>query len=168
MYRCRPHRRSTFSVGKGIFSWCRRYVCSLRVTFLKTFHPTTRNNRFNDTTITVSDLHGLPQHTDPGCRALLRRAILHDFQNAIGAPAPISQREIAAVHGVAFGLAPDAVVCARSRSTPYSTSRRWTVRLAADMGTLGRVPELVENVSLLHEPSVRSNICASFFALSAF
>jgi hypothetical protein len=128
-------------------------VCSLRVTFLKTFPPATRNNH---TTTTASDLHGLPQLTDPGRRALLTRAILHDSQNAIGAPAPISQRETAAVHGVAFGLALDAVDVRQAASDAAFSTKEVDVGLAVDMGTLASVPALVGNVSLLHESSLRS------------
>jgi delta(3,5)-delta(2,4)-dienoyl-CoA isomerase len=84
------------------------------------------------------------------------RAILHDFQNAIGAPAPISQRETAAVHGEAFGLALDAVDVRQAASDAAFSTKEVDLGLVADMGTLARVPELVGNVSLLHEPSLRS------------
>jgi delta(3,5)-delta(2,4)-dienoyl-CoA isomerase len=102
----------------------------------------------------VSDLHALPQHTDPGRRALLTRAHLLSFQNAIGAPARIPQPVIAAVHGVAFGLALDllSVVDVRWAASDAAFSiKEVDVGLAADTGTLARVPKLVGNASLLGE-----------------
>ncbi|KAF8472261.1 ClpP/crotonase [Russula ochroleuca] len=104
--------------------------------------------------VDLSDLHALPQHTDPGRRALLTRAHLLSFQNAIGAPARIPQPVIAAVHGVAFGLALDllSVVDVRWAASDAAFSiKEVDVGLAADTGTLARVPKLVGNASLLGE-----------------
>jgi Delta3,5-Delta2,4-dienoyl-CoA isomerase len=126
-------------------------VCSLRVTSLKTLIPTTKINRLNDTTATVSDLYGFPWHTDPGRRALLTCAHLHDFQNATGAQACIPQREIAAVHGAAFGLALDALYAVDVRqaaSDTASSPKQVGDELAAELGTLARVLKLVWNASL--------------------
>jgi delta(3,5)-delta(2,4)-dienoyl-CoA isomerase len=104
--------------------------------------------------LAVSDLHALPQHTDPARRALLTRSHLRDFQNAIGAPARIPQPVIAAVHGVAYGLALDALCAVDVRwaaSDAVFSIKEVDVGLAADTGTLARVPKLVGNASLLNE-----------------
>ena len=75
-------------------------------------------------------------------------------QHAIGAPARIPQPVIAAVHGVAFGLALDALGAVDVRWAAADASfsiKEVDVGMAADLGTLARVPKLVGNVSLLHE-----------------
>jgi delta(3,5)-delta(2,4)-dienoyl-CoA isomerase len=103
---------------------------------------------------TVSDLHALPQHTDPGRRGLLTRAHLRAFQNAIAAPARIPQPVIAAVHGLAYGLALDALCAVDVRwaaSDAAFSIKEVDVGLAADLGTLARAPKLVANASLLCE-----------------
>jgi delta(3,5)-delta(2,4)-dienoyl-CoA isomerase len=102
----------------------------------------------------VSDLHALPKHTDTGRRALLTRAHLRDFQNAIGAPARIPQPVIAAIHGTAFGLALDLLCAVDVRwaaSDAAFSIREVDVGLAADTGTLARMPKLAANASLVHE-----------------
>ena len=60
------------------------------------------------------------------------------------------------MHGVAFGLALDAVDVRQAASDAAFSTEEVDVGLAVDLGTLARVPELVGNVSLLHEPSLRS------------
>ncbi|KAI0246869.1 ClpP/crotonase [Lactifluus subvellereus] len=95
--------------------------------------------------VDLSELLALPQHADAGRRGLLMRGHLRAFQHAIGAPARIPQPVIAAVHGAAFGLALDALGAVDVRIKEVD------VGLAADLGTLARVPKLVGNVSLLHE-----------------
>ena len=105
------------------------------------------------TLFSVSDLLGLPRHKTP------RSSHLHDFQNAIGAPVCIPQREIAAVHGVAFGLALDALYAVDVHQAAFdaaSNSKEVDFGLPADLGTPAWVPKLVGNASLFHEPSLRS------------
>lgn len=102
----------------------------------------------------MSELLTLPQHADPGRRALLIRTHVHEFQRAIGAPARIPQPVIAAVHGLAFGLAVDALCATDVRWAAADAAfsiKEVDVGLAADIGTLARVPRLVGNASLLHE-----------------
>ena len=102
----------------------------------------------------MSDLQALPQHPDPARHALLMRTHVRDFQNAISAPARIPQPVIAAVHGVAFGLALDALCAVDVRwaaSDAVFSIKEVDVGLAADIGTLARVPKLVGNASLLNE-----------------
>ena len=108
----------------------------------------------NESTCAVSDLHALPKHTDTGRRALLTRAHLRTFQNAIDAPARIPQPVIAAVHGTALGLALDMLCAVDVRwaaSDAVFSIKEVDVGLAADTGTLARMPKLVANASLVRE-----------------
>ena len=103
----------------------------------------------------MSDLHALPEHTDTSRRALLTRAHLRDFQNAIGAPARIPQPVIAAIHGTAVGLALD-LLCAVDVRWAASDDATFCIKevdvgLAADTGTLARMPKLAANASLVRE-----------------
>ena len=104
----------------------------------------------------VSELLSLPKHTDTARRALQTRAYLRAFQSAIGAPARIPQPVIAAVHGLAYGLALDAL-CALDVRWAASDARfsikEVDVGLAADVGTLARAPGRAGagNASLLFE-----------------
>ncbi len=79
---------------------------------------------------------------------------MRDFQNAIGAPARIPQPVIAAIHGTAYGLALD-LLCAVDVRWAASDAKfcikEVDVGLAADTGTLARMPKLVANGSLVHE-----------------
>jgi delta(3,5)-delta(2,4)-dienoyl-CoA isomerase len=102
----------------------------------------------------VSDLLALPEQTDTGRRSLLTRAHLRVFQNAIGAPARIPQPVIAAVHGTAFGLALDMLCAVDVRwaaSDAAFSIKEVDVGLAADTGTLARMPKLAANASLVNE-----------------
>ncbi|KAH9960036.1 ClpP/crotonase [Lactifluus volemus] len=104
--------------------------------------------------VDLSELLALPQYADPGRRGLLIRTHLLAFQHAIGAPSRIPQPVIAAVHGVTFGLALDALsaVDVRWAATDASFSiKEVDVGLAADLGTLARMPKLIGNTSLLYE-----------------
>lgn len=79
---------------------------------------------------------------------------MRDFQRAIDAPTRIPQPVLAAVHGVTFGLALDllSAVDVRLAATDVAFSiREVDVGLAADIGTLARLPKLVGNASLLYE-----------------
>ncbi|KAH9963647.1 ClpP/crotonase [Russula dissimulans] len=104
--------------------------------------------------IDLSELLALPHHEDPGRRGILTHSYIRDFQRAIGAPARIPQPVIAAVHGAAFGLALDALGAVDVRWAAADAAfsiKEVDVGLAADIGTLARVPKLVGNASLLHE-----------------
>jgi delta(3,5)-delta(2,4)-dienoyl-CoA isomerase len=82
------------------------------------------------------------------------RTHLRDFQHAIGAPARIPQPVIAAIHGTAFGLALDLLCAVDVRwaaSDAAFSIKEVDVGLAADSGTLARMPKLAANASLLHE-----------------
>ncbi|CUA72844.1 hypothetical protein RSOLAG22IIIB_10352 [Rhizoctonia solani] len=91
---------------------------------------------------------------DPAGQAVkLRDHILH-FQSCISAIERCAQPVIAAVNGIAYGLAID-IMCACD--VRYSSSRtRFSIKevdvgLAADIGTLSRLPKITGNESLLRE-----------------
>ncbi|KAF8675613.1 enoyl-CoA hydratase/isomerase family protein [Rhizoctonia solani] len=91
---------------------------------------------------------------DPARQAVkFRDHILH-FQACISAIERCSQPVIAAVNGIAYGLAID-IMCACD--VRYSSSRtRFSIKevdvgLAADIGTLSRLPKITGNESLLRE-----------------
>lgn len=104
----------------------------------------------------MSELLSLPQHTDTARRALQTRAYVRAFQHAIGAPTRIPQPVIAAVHGLAYGLAIDLLCAVDVRwaaSDAKFSIKEVDVGLAADVGTLARAPARAAgaNASLLFE-----------------
>jgi Delta3,5-Delta2,4-dienoyl-CoA isomerase len=104
----------------------------------------------NDITTTASDLHGLPQHMDPGRRELLTCSLLYSFQKAIGAQACLPRPVIAAMHSVVLGLVRRRRAL-RLFSDATFREKEANVGLAADTGTLARAPKLVGNASLSYE-----------------
>ncbi|KAG8794536.1 hypothetical protein FRC12_023745 [Ceratobasidium sp. 428] len=92
--------------------------------------------------------------TDPAREALrLRDHVLH-FQSCISAIERCTQPVIAAAHGIAYGLAIDILCACDIRYS--STHSRFSIKevdvgLAADIGTLARLPKITGNESLLRE-----------------
>ena len=103
----------------------------------------------------MSNLHAPSQQSDSSRRALPTRTHFHDFQIAVTAPALIPRPVIAALHGVAFGFPLDALcavyLCWAASDARISIEELDVGLLAADKGTLARVPKQVWNTSLLHE-----------------
>ena len=101
----------------------------------------------------MSDLHATPPHSDSGRRAPPTCTRLHDFQIAVTAPALIPRLVIAALHGVAFGFPLDALcavdVCWAASDARIGIEELDVGLLAANKGTLARVPKTVGNASLL-------------------
>ena len=86
---------------------------------------------------------------------------MRNFQRAIGAPTRIPQPVIAAVHGVAFGLALDLLSAVDVRLAAADAAfsiKEVDVGLAADIGTLARLPRLVGNASLLYELALTGRV----------
>lgn len=111
----------------------------------------------------MSELLSLPQHTDTARRALQTRSYLRAFQHAIGAPARIPQPVIAAVHGLSYGLAIDALCAVDVRwaaSDVKFSIKEVDVGLAADVGTLARAPARAAgaNASLLFELALSGRV----------
>ncbi|KAF8596925.1 ClpP/crotonase [Ceratobasidium sp. AG-I] len=105
---------------------------------------------------------------DPARQSLvLREHILH-FQSCISAIERCTQPVIAAVHGVAFGLAIDILSACDIRYS--STNTRFSIKevdvgLAADIGTLARLPKITGNESLLRELALTAREFGSAEAL---
>ncbi|KAH7921427.1 ClpP/crotonase [Leucogyrophana mollusca] len=103
------------------------------------------------------DFQGLKRSEDdldPARRAIgLRDHILH-FQHAISAPERCPVPVIAAVHGAVIGLGVDIISACDIRYAAQGT--RFSVKevdlgLAADIGTLARLPKIAGNQSLVRE-----------------
>jgi len=91
---------------------------------------------------------------DPARTALQRREHLIRFQNAISAIERCTHPVIAAVHGIAFGLGIDIIAACDIRYAASSTQlsiKEVDVGLAADIGSLARLPKITGNESLLRE-----------------
>jgi len=91
---------------------------------------------------------------DPARRALQIRKFTMDFQDAIAATERCPFPVIAAVHGAAIGLSIDMISACDVRYAASNTSfsiKEVDIGLAADIGTLGRLPKLAGNQSLVHE-----------------
>ncbi|KAI9431424.1 ClpP/crotonase, partial [Lactarius indigo] len=118
--------------------------------------------------VDLSDLLALSRRSDPARHALSTRTHVRDFQHAIGAPARAPHPVIAAVHGVAFGLALDALGAVDVRLAAADAAfsiKEVDVGLAPDIGTLARLPRLVGNLSLLHELALTGRVFGAQDAL---
>ncbi|KIK79305.1 hypothetical protein PAXRUDRAFT_834179 [Paxillus rubicundulus Ve08.2h10] len=91
---------------------------------------------------------------DPARTANALRAHLLAFQHAISAPERCPVPLIAAVHGVAYGLAIDIIAACDVRYAAAGATfsiKEVDVGLAADIGTLARLPKITGNQSLVCE-----------------
>ncbi|KAF8512316.1 ClpP/crotonase-like domain-containing protein [Hysterangium stoloniferum] len=92
--------------------------------------------------------------SDPSRKARRLRDYVIQFQSCISAIEEVPQPVIGAVHGIAFGLAID-ILCAcdiryAATSTLFSI-KEVDVGLAADVGTLARIPKITGNQSAVRE-----------------
>ncbi|KAI0697473.1 ClpP/crotonase [Cytidiella melzeri] len=93
-------------------------------------------------------------HQDSARRALQTHHHIKRFQRAIGAPERCPFPVIAAVHGHALGLAIDIISTCDVRLAAEDTKfsiKEVELGLAADVGSLARVPKIVGNQSLARE-----------------
>ncbi|EMD41327.1 hypothetical protein CERSUDRAFT_109926 [Gelatoporia subvermispora B] len=91
---------------------------------------------------------------DPARRALQTKEHISMFQKAIGAPERCPYPVIVAVHGAVLGLGIDIVTACDVRyaaSDATFSVKEVDVGLAADIGTLARLPKVVGNESLVRE-----------------
>ncbi|CAL1697210.1 unnamed protein product [Somion occarium] len=91
---------------------------------------------------------------DPARRALQIRSSILAFQRAISATERCPVPVIAAVHGIALGLAIDMITACDIRYAAANTTfsiKEVDVGLAADIGTLARLPKVTGNQSLINE-----------------
>ncbi|ORY31373.1 ClpP/crotonase-like domain-containing protein [Naematelia encephala] len=100
-----------------------------------------------------STLNG-SQDLDPARKALVLHQHLLDFQAAISSLASCQQPVIVALHGICFGLAIDLASACDVRlcsSDSVFSIAEVNVGLAADIGTLQRLPKIVGNDSAARE-----------------
>ncbi|PCH33020.1 ClpP/crotonase [Wolfiporia cocos MD-104 SS10] len=91
---------------------------------------------------------------EPDKNALQQRDFLAAFQRSISSIERCPYPVIAAVHGVAYGLAVDIIAACDVRYAASNASfsiKEVDIGLAADIGTLARLPKLAGNLSLVHE-----------------
>ncbi|KAG7441399.1 Delta2-dienoyl-CoA-isomerase [Guyanagaster necrorhizus] len=111
--------------------------------------------------IDLSDLASLVSSQDEDSARLAIKHLKHikTFQYAIGAPARCPFPVIAAIHGAVLGLGVD-IVCAcdirYAASNATFCVKEADVGLAADIGTLGYLPKITGNISLVREFSYTS------------
>ncbi|KAI0638759.1 ClpP/crotonase [Trametes polyzona] len=92
--------------------------------------------------------------SDPARSAFELREHILGFQDCISALERCPYPVIVAVHGIAFGLSVDIVSACDVRYAASNATfavKEVDVGLAADIGTLARLPKLVGNHSLMHE-----------------
>ncbi|OBT70271.1 hypothetical protein VE03_00007 [Pseudogymnoascus sp. 23342-1-I1] len=89
------------------------------------------------------------------------RRHVEEFQNCITSLEKCEKPVIAAIHGYAFGLAIDLSCCAdiriASKDTKFSV-KEVDIGLAADIGTLARLPKIVGNHSWVKEVALTARI----------
>lgn len=105
--------------------------------------------------IDFSGLGGMSSfEKDPGRRALQARVFITQFQDAISATERCPVPVIAAIHGVAYGLAIDITTACDVRFAAQDARfsvKEVDVGLAADIGTLARLPKVAGNQSFVRE-----------------
>ncbi|KAH0492318.1 hypothetical protein TgHK011_007276 [Trichoderma gracile] len=93
---------------------------------------------------------GQQQQVDAARRAKGLRAQIEEFQGSIGAMEKCEKPVICAMHGISLGLAIDIACCADIRMCASDTRfavKEVDIGLAADIGTLARLPKLVGSTS---------------------
>jgi len=105
----------------------------------------------------LKDAGTLSQHDklqDPARTSLTLHTLIKTFQQNITAPERAPFPVIAAVHGLALGLAIDIIASCDIRYAASSASfsiKEVDVGLAADIGTLALLPKITGNLSLVRE-----------------
>ncbi|EFW99385.1 enoyl-hydratase isomerase family protein [Grosmannia clavigera kw1407] len=100
-------------------------------------------------------------HPEPARRATNLRRFVHDFQACISAVEECEKPIICAIHGIAFGLAIDIACCADIRICTQDA--RFSVKevdigLAADIGTLARLPKIVASSSWVRDVCLTARV----------
>ncbi|KAK1247363.1 hypothetical protein MKX07_002272 [Trichoderma sp. CBMAI-0711] len=100
------------------------------------------------------NLTGAAAAVDAARRAKALRAQIEEFQGSIGAMEKCEKPVICAMHGISLGLAIDIACCADIRICASNTRfavKEVDIGLAADIGTLARLPKLVGSTSWVKE-----------------
>ncbi|RDA85806.1 hypothetical protein CP532_5779 [Ophiocordyceps camponoti-leonardi (nom. inval.)] len=91
---------------------------------------------------------------DPARRAWALRREIEEFQGCVGEVERCEKPVICVLHGISFGLAIDIASCADirlcSRDTRFSV-KEVDIGLAADIGTLARLPKIVGSTTWVKE-----------------
>ncbi|KAL7790001.1 ClpP/crotonase-like domain-containing protein [Trichoderma ceciliae] len=96
----------------------------------------------------------MSEEKDPARRAKKMRAQIEEFQDSIGAMEKCEKPVVCAMHAIALGLAIDISCCADIRICASNTRfavKEVDIGLAADIGTLARLPKIVGSVSWVKE-----------------
>jgi delta(3,5)-delta(2,4)-dienoyl-CoA isomerase len=91
-----------------------------------------------------------PPETDPGRRGFSIKNFLSNFQTCIGTAERCAKPVICVLHGISYGLAIDIAACADIRlcaSNARFAIKEVDIGIAADIGTLTRLPKIVGNLS---------------------
>lgn len=99
------------------------------------------------------------ENEDTSRFAINQYKYIREFQDAISRPYTINKPVIAAIHGICLGLGIDIASACDFRYAAKDTLfsiREVDIGMAADMGTLQRLPKLVNNLGWLKEASYTS------------
>ncbi|KAL7274264.1 hypothetical protein RUND412_002843 [Rhizina undulata] len=108
------------------------------------------------------------EELDPARRAWKIRKSIKDFQDAIGAMERCEKPVILLFHGISYGLAIDVGCCADIRLCTASTQfsiKEVDIGLAADIGTLSRLPKIVGSLSWVKEVALTARVFSGEEAL---
>jgi len=109
-----------------------------------------------------------PDKSEPARQTFKMRRFIRDFQDAIGAVDKCEKPVICVLHGIAFGLAIDmSSACdirVASKDTKFSV-KEVDIGIAADIGTLTRLPKIVGNMSWVKEVAYTAKIFGAEEAL---
>ncbi|KAI9684376.1 MAG: hypothetical protein M1829_002186 [Trizodia sp. TS-e1964] len=106
---------------------------------------------------------------DPARRATLLRRHIVEFQDCVSAIELCEKAVISVLHGYTFGLGIDLACCADIRicSTPsYFSVKEVDIGLAADVGTLSRLPKIVGSASWVKDVCLTARVFEAPEALS--
>ncbi|KAM0264451.1 hypothetical protein ACHAQJ_000642 [Trichoderma viride] len=96
----------------------------------------------------------MSEEKDAARKAKKMRAQIEEFQSSIGAMEKCEKPVICAMHGISLGLAIDISCCADIRVCASNTRfavKEVDIGLAADIGTLARLPKIVGSTSWVKE-----------------
>ncbi|KAF8244455.1 ClpP/crotonase [Wilcoxina mikolae CBS 423.85] len=108
------------------------------------------------------------ESADPARRALALRRFIKGFQDAIGSVESCEKPVIVVLHGISFGIAIDISSCADIRLCAADTKfsvKEVDIGIAADIGTLTRLPKIVGSLSWVKEVAYTARIFGAEEAL---
>ncbi|TVY87865.1 Delta(3,5)-Delta(2,4)-dienoyl-CoA isomerase, mitochondrial [Lachnellula willkommii] len=106
--------------------------------------------------------------TDPARKAVSIKRHVQEFQDCISSAEKCEKPVICVMHGISFGLAIDMSSCADIRICTSDTRfavKEVDIGLAADIGTLSRLPKIVGSFSWVKDVSLSARIFSGDEAL---